>query len=376
MVPKKVRVQIGAFLLVAFLGVVHVGGQYAGLDRLFGPRGYLVRAQLPDSGGIFTHAEVTYRGVPVGRVGGLRLTDAGVEAELDIDPDAPPIPADTEAVVTNRSAVGEQYVDLRPRTREGPFLADGAVIGSADTAIPIPPEMLLAHLDSLAESVPEDSLRTVVDELDAAFTGTSPHLRTLLDSAHSFTTSATEHLPQTTDLLSAGRTVLDTQRAESEHLLTFSRDLRALAATLRESDPQLRAAVAAAPDAARLTGDLVRESGPDLGVVLANLLTTSQVIETRIDGMEQTLVTLPAAMAAADTILPGDGRAHFGLVLNMFNPLVCTRGYDGTVQRPGDDLTPAPANPHAYCAEPSGSPISVRGAQNAPYGGNPWEPPR
>ncbi|GAA2775451.1 MlaD family protein [Saccharopolyspora taberi] len=366
MLPKKIKVQIGIFLLVAFVGVVHVGGRYAGLDRLAGPRGHVVVAQLAESGGLSTHAEVTYRGVPVGRVGELRLTADGVEAQLDIDPDAPPVPADTEAVVANRSAVGEQYVDLRPRTAEGPFLADGSVIRSADTSVPLPPEMLVAHLDSLAASVPQDSLRTVVDELDTAFTGAGPQLRTLLDSAHSFTTAATDHLPQTTDLLAAGRTALDTQRSESEHLLTFGRDLRALAATVRESDPALRAAIAAAPDAARLTAEVVRESGPDLGIVLANLLSTSHIVETRLDGLEQALVTMPPAMAAADSVLPGDGRAHFGLVLNVFNPLVCTRGYGSTVQRPGDDLSPAPANQYAYCAEPPGSPTNVRGAQNVP----------
>ncbi|MBY8852911.1 MlaD family protein, partial [Saccharothrix sp. MB29] len=62
-----------------------------------------------------TGGEVTYRGVPVGRVGPIRLVDRRVEVELRITAGAPPIPADLEAVVANRSAVGEQYVDLRPR---------------------------------------------------------------------------------------------------------------------------------------------------------------------------------------------------------------------------------------------------------------------
>jgi phospholipid/cholesterol/gamma-HCH transport system substrate-binding protein len=36
--------------------------------------------------------------------------------------------------------------------------------------------------------------------------------------------------------------------------------------------------------------------------------------------------------------------------------------------------TPDAPNTHAYCAEPTGSPIDVPGAQNAPYGGKPAVP--
>ena len=52
----------------------------------------------------------------MGRVSDMQLTDDGVRVTLTLDPDAPDVPADTTAVVANRSAVGEQFVDLRPTT--------------------------------------------------------------------------------------------------------------------------------------------------------------------------------------------------------------------------------------------------------------------
>ena len=39
-------------------------------------------ADFPDSGGIFTNAEVTYRGVTVGKVGQLHLIANGVRVDL------------------------------------------------------------------------------------------------------------------------------------------------------------------------------------------------------------------------------------------------------------------------------------------------------
>ncbi len=74
-----------------------------------------------DSGGIFAGGEVTYRGVRVGKVDKLELTDAGVDAYLDIQNSYDEIPADAKAVVGNRSAVGEQYVELQPQTDAKPY---------------------------------------------------------------------------------------------------------------------------------------------------------------------------------------------------------------------------------------------------------------
>ena len=42
--------------------------------------------------------------------------------------------------MANRSAIGEQYVDLQPDTDQGPFLEDGSVIAVGDTTTPIPIE--------------------------------------------------------------------------------------------------------------------------------------------------------------------------------------------------------------------------------------------
>ena len=63
-----------------------MSAEYVGLTKdLFGDDSCKVPADFPDSGGIFTNAEVTYRGVTVGRVGQLRLIKKGVRVDLDID---------------------------------------------------------------------------------------------------------------------------------------------------------------------------------------------------------------------------------------------------------------------------------------------------
>ncbi len=375
MIPGSIKVKIGVFVLIALVGVSYVGARYAGLGRYVGSSGYVVTMRLADSGGVFTNAEVTYRGVTVGRVGQMRLTADGLDVDLDIDSGAPRIPVDLEAVVANRSAVGEQFVDLRPRTEDGPYLEAGAVIPKTSTRTPPPVDGLLTNLDGFAKSVPADSLRTVVDELDRAFNGTGPDLQVLLDNTRAFTQAATQHLPQTKALLNDGLVVLNTQAAQGSAIRSFSADLKALAEQLKNSDGDLRRLIGVSPQAAEQVSALLRETGPNLGVVMANLLTTGNILVTRLDGLEQIAVTYPIAVGGGFSVAKGDGTgAHFGLAVNVFDPPPCTVGYEGTRIRQGTDTTAAPLNTGAYCALARGSVTAVRGAQNAPYGGTPTTP--
>ncbi|MET0135021.1 MAG: MlaD family protein, partial [Kibdelosporangium sp.] len=289
MLTRRTRLQIIAFFVIAVLAVVYALFRFTGIGKVFGDDGYTVRLELLDSGGIFTNAEVTYRGVQVGRVGDIRLTERGLEVDLNITPDAPRIPTDLEAVVANRSAVGEQFVDLQPKDESGPYLSGSSVITADRAKTPLSTDTVLRDLDDLAVSVPTDSLRTVVDELDRAFAGTGPDLQVLIDSAGNFTTAAREHLPQTIALLNDGATVLDTQNAQAGNIKTFSNSLAQLNEQLKNSDGDIGRLIAATPEAALQVSGLLQESGTNLGVVLANLLTTSNILVTRTDGLEQAL---------------------------------------------------------------------------------------
>jgi phospholipid/cholesterol/gamma-HCH transport system substrate-binding protein len=373
MFTRRHWVKLLAFGLIATLSVGYAGAKYAGLDRLFGPRGYVVTAQLADSGGIFVNAEVTYRGVSVGRVTAMRLDEQGVAVDLDIDSGSPSIPADAQAVVADRSAVGEQYVDLRPNHDTGPYLRDGSVIQRDKTALPVTPDTVLTNLDKFVSSVDPSSLRTVVDETYNAFAGTGADLQQLLDSAGSFTSTATENLPQTTQLLSDGRTVLATQERQAQNITSLATGLRRIAEQLKTSDPDLRKVLDETPQLADDVDNILSVSGTDLGVLIANLLTTVQITAVRTDAIEEDLVALPVISAFTRSVA-SNGEGHLGLVLNFFDPHSCTKGYETTNQRPANDTSDAPANTQAYCAEPSGSATDVRGAQNAPYAGQPVTP--
>ncbi|MEV6264732.1 MlaD family protein [Streptomyces sp. NPDC051784] len=376
MITFATRLKNIAFLVIAVLVLGYLGARYADLGHYVGLRGYYtVTVKLPQTGGLFTHSNVTYRGVSVGRVGPIELTDDGVEAELRIENDAPPIPDSLHAVVANLSAVGEQYVDLRPTRGDGPFLGNGSVIDQADTTVPAPVTDVLTSVDDLTASVDTEALRTVVDELGAAFEGRGDDLQVLLDTGSEFVEAADEALPTTTKLMADGETVLRTQAEQGQALKGFASGAAELAAELKGSDTDLRRVIAAAPGATAQISGLLRDLEPGFGVVVANLLTTSEVAVTRQRGLEELLVKVPAVAAAGASIIDEDGKARFGMSLTFFEPLPCTAGYGSTVYRPGKDVSTAPVvNTKARCASPPGSGINVRGSANAPSGGGVPEP--
>jgi len=382
-----VRWQLIGFVLVALMGLVYVGANYVRLGNILGFGEYTVQLELETSGGIFTNAEVTYRGVPVGRVGAMSLTADGVVVELRIDTSTPGIPASAKAVVANRSAIGEQYVDLQPATDRGPYLTDGSRIAVADTSTPVPVEELLASTQGLTESVPIDALHTVVTELGAALDGKGEDLRSLADSLSGLSASGAESLDRTVALVRDGRSVLGTQSEQSSAIKGFSADLDSLADRLRSSDPDVRRLIGNGNPASDELGQLVSEAGPGIATNLANLSATAKAVSVQATALRTLFVYLPGVAAASSTIAPDDGTVHLGLVAETNNPPSCTVGYEGTqailreMKRndPNFDDTQQdfPQNTAASCAAPQGSLTGVRSANRIVFGDpatvQPWD---
>ena len=380
MIRRSTKIQLLIFVVLSLLGVSYVGFHYVGLgDALFGPGGCTVSANFPDSGGIFTGAEVTYRGVTVGKVGQLHLADypgpdgqqvRGVRVDLRLNSCShPAIPANAQAYVSDRSAVGEQYVNLEPTSNSGPYLAKDAVLRKPGQ-VPIATQVLLQNLDNLVSHIDSAKLNTVVDQLGTAFNGRGPALQALLDSGDQLLASARQALPETLRLIDDGQIVLKTQLDSGSAIKDWAHNLNLITSQLKQSDPDLNSLLSAGPAELDTVRQFVQGNRSDLNLLLANLTSVNQVLVARLGGIEQVLLIYPAAEVGGFTVTPGDGTAHFGLVVNVDDPPTCTAGYGGTTIRKPSQTGPARTNTAARCSLPPSSPSDIRGAQHAP-GGDP-----
>ncbi|KAA1419419.1 MCE family protein [Nocardioides humilatus] len=366
MITRRTKVQLLAFAIITLLGVSFVGARYAKLDRVIFDKSYTVVAHYPESGGIFAGGEVTYRGVRIGQVSDLELTDDGVDVELEIDNEWDKIPADTRALVGNRSAVGEQYVELQPNTDDGPYLKDGSEI--TDVATPIQTEKLLADLAATVSSVDRDSLRTTVRELGVAFNGTGDDLQKIIDTGNSFIEAANDNFDITTALIRDSNTVLQTQVDSEGSLRTFATQLRVFTRAMVGSDKDLRKVIDSGSFTANQLRTFLEQNEAELSDLLNNVVTTGRVFNANIAGIKTLFIAYPILLEgsfgvtakSADT---GLYDAHIGLIITT-TP-VCHKGYEGTVTRGPNDRADIPMNLDVKCTEPP-TKSNPRGYQNLP----------
>jgi len=367
---SRTKKQLLVFVFITLVGVSYVGARYARLDRLVYDSAYQVDAQFAQSGGIFTGAEVSYRGVRVGQVSDMRLTRDGVDVVLSIDKGRDTIPVDTLALVGNKSAVGEQYVDLEPRTDKGPYLRDGSAIATVDTAVPKSTTEILTSVDEFVNSVPQDSLRTVVSELGAGFKGTGADLAQIIDTSDAFIESANDNFDVTTSLIRDSNTVLRTQSEKGSAIRSFAQNLALFSGVVADNDAALRALIDNGSATANELRTFLEQNQVDLGGLINNLVTTGQVVVKHLDGIRQILVLYPYEVANGYTVTAKNAQgynARFGFILNP-NPAVCHAGYDPNEWRSPTDGSNKPMDMDAHCAEPA-SKTNARGAQNAPRTG-------
>ncbi len=342
MITRLTKIQLVIFAIIVAVGATFVGGKYAQLDRLFVDRTFPVTADFADSGGIFAGAEVTYRGIAVGKVKQLKFTEDGVDVVLDINKDAPKISSDVVATVANKSAIGEQYVDLSPRTNEAPYLKAGTTIPRSDTRIPIDTTTLLLNLNSFVSSIDTRSLKTVVDELGTAFEGTGPDLERILDTSSEFISAAQENLGVTQRLIRSSSGVLQTQIDKQPQLETFAKNLALLSDSLVESDGDLRRLVDEGPSAAKTVNDTVAENAAQLRTIFADLRSATEPLARNSKSLKALAIIYPYVLEGTFSVVApsksteGEWDARFGLVItnpsDTSNPKPCDEDDNG--QRP------------------------------------------
>ncbi|MDP9091680.1 MAG: MCE family protein [Actinomycetota bacterium] len=385
MLRRSTKIQLALFVIITLVGVSYVGLQYVGLGNgLLTSGGCTISADFPDSGGIFTNAEVTYRGVTVGRVGQLHLIDKGVRVDLQIkDCHSAKIPTDAAAQVSNRSVIGEQYVNLIPpdataSNYAGPYFTGGQIIPMKLNKLPIATQVLLTNLDNFVNSVNTTNLNTLITELGNAFADQGPALGALLDASSTLLAAAQKNWPDTSALIQKSSGVLDTQLAVADNVASWAHSLNLLSQQLKSSNGDIQNLLDNGPTDLAILGSFISDNRTDLGMTFSNLASTGQLLVRHRNGIEQLFELYPSLAAGTYTSLRPDGTGLLGFVVNSPNPADCgaiksslpREGYGGTKIRPPSDLSPIAPNTAAHCALAPSTGQNIRGVQNAP-GGDP-----
>jgi phospholipid/cholesterol/gamma-HCH transport system substrate-binding protein len=374
MLTRFVRIQLAIFAIVGVIGIIAMVLYYIQLPTLLGIGRMTVTLELPATGGLYRFSNVTYRGVQVGKVTAVSLTANGAKATLSLGT-SPKIPANLQADVLSVSAVGEQYVDLRPRTDSAPYLRDGSVIAMHDTTIPQAVGPMLDQLNALIKSLPKNKIGQLLDESFQAFNGAGYDLGSLSDSASRISTDADSVVERTRTLTEDSGPLLDSQAKTANSVRAWARSLAGISDVVATDDSRVRTLLQNGPGAADEASRLFEQIKPTLPVLLANLTTLGQIGVTYRPSLEQLLVLLPPAVAITQTAAPfnhTDGWAKGDFAFTVDDPPICTVGFlPPNMWRSPSDTSDIDTPDGLYCKLPQDSPLSVRGARNYPCMGHP-----
>ncbi len=385
---RQILIQMAIFAVIATTALAIMVFGYMRLPDLLGIGQYRVTVELPETGGLYPRSNVTYRGVEVGEVKSVGLTDTGVAAVLSLNSDVR-IPADLDAEVHSVSSVGEQFVQLLPRSAEGPELKDGDVIPMDRTTVPTDINTVLDLTNRGLEAIPRENLNTVIDEAYIAVGGLGPELRRLVTGSTDLAIDARQNLDSLITVIDQSKPILDTQTDTAGPIQAWAANLASISGQLQSQDPAVAGILAKGPGAADEVGALFDRLRPTLPIVLANLVSVGEVAVTYQPSLEQLLVLLPQGTAVTQAVgvhkrntkqdYEGDALVFN---LNLAIPLVpapiplppqqlpppCTTGFLPAQQQRVPTFEDYPDRPpgDVYCRVPQDAPFNVRGARNLP----------
>ncbi|MBI5336660.1 phospholipid/cholesterol/gamma-HCH transport system substrate-binding protein [Mycobacterium sp. BK558] len=370
MLDRLSKIQLSIFAVVTVLTVGAISIFYLRVPEAIGLNSYQVTANFTAAGGLYQNANVTYRGVTVGQVESVGLSDSGVVAHMRLD-SGTPVPDNVTATVKSVSAVGEQYVDLVPPAKASSArLRNGSDIPVDRTAIGQDIAGLLNQADALVSSVGNSRIKDLLRETFKAFNGSGPELARLIQSARLLIDEANANYGQTTRLIDQAGPFLDAQIASGDSIRSLADGLARFTGEVSNADPQLRTLLQTAPGATGVANDMFEGIRPDFPMLAANLANLGRIGVIYNKSIEQALVIFPALLAALNTVaggVPADEGGKLDFKVDLGDTPPCSVGFVPPTQiRSPADTTLRELPTDMFCKVPQNDPSVVRGARNYP----------
>src|SRR6202048_1688426 len=172
---RRILIQMAIFALIATTALAVMLFGYMRVQDMAGVGQYTVKLELPETGGLYPRSNVTPRGAP--------------------------------------------------GSGEGPSLKDGDVIPADRATVPTDINKVLTDTTRGLQAIPQDNLKTVVDEAYTAVGGLGPELRRLVNGSTTLAIDARKNLDPLTTLIDQSKPVLDSQTETAGSIQAWASNL-------------------------------------------------------------------------------------------------------------------------------------------------------
>jgi phospholipid/cholesterol/gamma-HCH transport system substrate-binding protein len=173
------------------------------------PEGYRINVPFDETTQLAVESDVRVSNVSVGKVKSIDLANSGPNrdlavAEVEIDSGYAPIPANTRAMLRQKTLLGETYVELTPGDRDAPKLPEDGTIPRAQ----VQPSVQLDEIFRTFDTRTRAAFQTWMEQLAIASAGRGADLSAAIANLEPFAEDANRLLR-----------VLDTQQGAVQQLI-------------------------------------------------------------------------------------------------------------------------------------------------------------
>jgi virulence factor Mce-like protein len=310
MAPSKIKVAVMIGFAASCVALLLFLWLSFGGSVPFVPQGYRVTVEFNDAVQLGTQADVDIAGVRVGRVVsvGLDHHTGLTRAVLQIDPKYAPRPANTRAILRQKTLLGETYVELSFGNPGGRMLRDGARLPQAHVA----PTVQLDQILDTFNPKTRQAFETWMQDDGIAFTNRGQDFNDALAELYPFAGNVSKVLAvlerdrsSTSTLLDDGGQVLSAISRNPAQLQGLIRNANTVFATTAARNAALAAAVKAFPAFLQSTRETVQ-----------TVKTFADQTKPLIDELKPAAVQLSPALEAMAKLAP-----NFDTVMKGLGPL-------------------------------------------------------
>jgi virulence factor Mce-like protein len=316
--PAKSKI----FLMVAFaascVGLLLFLWISFGGSVPFVPQGYRITVEFNQAVQLGTQADVDIAGVSIGKVVevGLDRKSGLTKAVLQIDPRYAPRPADTRAILREKTLLGETYVELSFGNPDGPMLRDGARLPQGQVSPTVQLDQILNTFDPKTRQ----AFETWMQDDGMAFTNRGEDFNEALAQLVPFSSNVNKVLAvlrrdgsATSTLLSDGGRVLSAISQNPTELQGLIRNANSVFAATAAQGGDLAASIKAFPAflaSTRETLGSVKEFAGDANPLIKELQPAATPLS---DAIEQSAKLAPPLKAVMVGLAPLTKAAETGI---------------------------------------------------------------
>lgn len=371
MTRKRVTTGVAVVLIALLL----VGMAVLVRQLFFAPR--TISAMFTSATGIYPGDDVRVSGVKVGTV--ESVDPEGTQARLVLKVDrSVQVPKDAKAVIVAPNLVAARYVQLTPPYRSsGPTMADDAVIGVDNTAVPVEWDQVKDQLMRLStelgprSGVDGTSVSRVIDSAATAMNGNGVKLHETITQLSGVARILAEGSGNIVDVIKNLQIFISALRDSNVQVMEFQNRFATLTSVINGSRSDLDAALKDLSTAAVEVRRFVAGSRDQTSEQVQRLANVTQILVDNKINVENLLHITPNALVNAYNIYNPDTRSPVGqFVLHGFsNPVQFICGAIGAVEN-----TTAPETAK-LCAQYLGPALRLMNFNNVPFPIQPYLSP-